>query len=155
MQTIKKQDKKIYICKAGFQCFKTQKLHKKFTKIPLFLLPRRCSMGVGKTKRFLFGGGTYEKKSHISLARYIVNNMEDNDLKKHKLSFTSEVSCRTLSHLSSISAMRWTELTRISDAILSAFPRAGNWWRRKRAQVLHGSWTDQPLSGRLFYLSSQ
>ena len=27
------------------------------------------------------------KKSHISLARYIVNNMEDNDLKKHKLSF--------------------------------------------------------------------
>ena len=47
---------------AGFQCFKTQKLHKKFTKIPLFLLTRRCSMGVGKTKRFLFGGGTYEKK---------------------------------------------------------------------------------------------
>lgn len=27
------------------------------------------------------------KKSHISLARYIVNNMEDKDLKKHKLSF--------------------------------------------------------------------
>lgn len=27
------------------------------------------------------------KKSHISLARYIVNNIEDKDLKKHKLSF--------------------------------------------------------------------
>ena len=27
------------------------------------------------------------KKSHISLARYIVNNLEDKDLKKHRLSF--------------------------------------------------------------------
>ena len=27
------------------------------------------------------------KKSHISLARYIVNNIEDKDLKKHKFSF--------------------------------------------------------------------
>lgn len=27
------------------------------------------------------------KKSHISLARYIVNNLEDGDLKKHRLSF--------------------------------------------------------------------
>ena len=60
--------------------------------------------------------------------------MEDNDLKNINYLFTSEVSCRTLSHLSSISAMRWTELTRISDAILSAFPRAGNWWRRKKGR---------------------
>ena len=44
-------------------------------------------MGVGKTKRFLFGGGTYEKKITYFTGTLHCNNMEDNDLKKHKLSF--------------------------------------------------------------------
>ena len=29
----------------------------------------------------------YEKKSHISLARYMVNSLDDEGLKKHRLSF--------------------------------------------------------------------
>lgn len=49
------------------------------------------------------------KKSHISLARYMVENLKDEELKHHKFSFIWEVFCRISSLRFSIRDTRWTE----------------------------------------------
>ena len=85
------------------------------------------------------------KKSHISLARYIVNNMEDNDLKKHKLSF----------YIGSVLPDIKPSFVYKRHEMDGTYRGQETGGEEKRTQVLHGSWTDQPLSGRLFYLSSQ
>ena len=95
------------------------------------------------------------KKSHISLARYIVNNMEDNDLKKHKLSFYIG---SVLPDIKPSFVYKRHEMDGTYPDIRRHIERLSEGRKlveKKRAQVLHGSWTDQPLSGRLFYLSSQ
>lgn len=95
------------------------------------------------------------KKSHISLARYIVNNMEDNDLKKHKLSFYIG---SVLPDIKPSFVYKRHEMDGTYPDIrrhIERLSQAETGGEEKRQQVLHGSWTDQPLSGRLFYLSSQ
>ena len=46
------------------------------------------------------------KKSHISLARYIVANTKDEELKNTNFPFTLEVFCRTVNHHSYTNGMR-------------------------------------------------
>ena len=96
------------------------------------------------------------KKSHISLARYMVENLKDEELKHHKFSF----------YLGSI-------LPDIKPSFLYKRHRDGRYVslcqqtyqasvggrcadpEEKGVQVLPGSGTDQPLSGGLFYISAQ
>ncbi len=60
------------------------------------------------------------KKSHISLARYIVANTKDEELKKHKLfPFISEVSCRTVNRHSYTNDMKSAEHFHWSRKILN------------------------------------
>ena len=61
--------------------------YKSLQRYPCFFCRGDVVWELEKQKDSCLEAVLMRKKSHISLARYIVNNMEDNDLKKHKLSF--------------------------------------------------------------------
>ena len=92
------------------------------------------------------------KKSHISLARYMVENLKDEELKHHKFSF----------YLGSILPDIKPSFLYKRHEMDGTFPYVSRHIRRLsegdaliRKQVLPGSGTDQPLSGGLFYISAQ
>ena len=88
------------------------------------------------------------KKSHISLARYMVENLKDEELKHHKFSFYLGSNLPDIKP-SFIYKRHEMETYQASVGGRCADPE------EKGVQVLPGSGTDQPLSGGLFYISAQ
>ena len=95
------------------------------------------------------------KKSHISLARYIVANTEDEGLKKHWLSF----------YIGSVLPDCKPSFIYKRHEITGTFPKLRkdigiDPWKREtfsetEADVLHEPGGDHALRSRLFYLSAQ
>lgn len=96
------------------------------------------------------------KKSHISLARYMVENLKDEELKHHKFSF----------YLGSILPDIKPSFLYKRHEMDGTFPYVSRHIRRlsegdalirkkKGCKYYRGSGTDQPLSGGLFYISAQ
>lgn len=95
------------------------------------------------------------KKSHISLARYIVANTEDEGLKNTGCRFILEASCRIVSHLLSINGMRLPVHFQTQEGYRCIDPWKREPFSQTETDVLHESGGDHALRSRLFYLSAQ
>ena len=96
------------------------------------------------------------KKSHISLARYIVANTEDEGLKKHWLSFyigSVLPDCKpSFIYKRHEITGTFPKLRKDIDALIHG---KENRFPKTEADVLHESGGDYALCSRLFYLSAQ
>lgn len=92
------------------------------------------------------------KKSHISLARYVVNALDDEELRKHKFAFYVGSILPDIKpsfiyrrhEMDGTFADLKRHIERLSEGRKSD--------KEDRAQILYGSGADQPLSGGLFYI---
>ena len=92
------------------------------------------------------------KKSHISLAKYIVDSLEEQDLVKHKKAF----------YLGSILPDCKPSFLTVKHEMEGTFPKLQQDLKRllelqrtSQINILPLSWGSYPLYCRLFYISSQ